>query len=156
MYRFWFFQPVFNCIGCGLGNRLNFFCLNYGFNRFQSPRYIYIYFIYFRFDYRSKRCDWSTSSVNPLLECLSYGNHECRPINELSHTVTNVSSVMNVCNNPLDPDRGGLRNTIGCLSSVIWVEKKKTKNEIHDIITSSIQVPPQDERRVVGLPLYSR
>lgn len=65
-------------------------------------------------------CDWSTSSVNPLLECLSYGNHECLPIKELSHTVTNVSSVINVCNNPLVPERGGLKNTIGCLLSVIY------------------------------------
>lgn len=64
--------------------------------------------------------DWSTSSVNPLLECLSYGNHECLPIKELSQTVTNVSSVMNVCNKPLVPDRGGLKNTIGCLLSVIY------------------------------------
>lgn len=64
--------------------------------------------------------DWSTSRVNPLLECLSYGNHECLPIKELSQTVTNVSSVMNVCNKPLVPDRGGLKNTIGCLLSVIY------------------------------------
>lgn len=68
-------------------------------------------------------CDWSTSSVNPLLECLSYGNHECLPIKELSHTVTNVSSVMNVCNKPLVPDRGGLKNTIGCLLSVIYKQR---------------------------------
>lgn len=69
--------------------------------------------------YLSKTCDWSTSRVNPLLECLSYGNHECRPIKELSQTVTNVLSVMKVWNSPLDPDRGGLKNTIGCLLSVI-------------------------------------
>lgn len=30
---------------------------------------------------------------------------------------------MKVCNNPnpLDPDRGGLKNTIGCLLSVIYI-----------------------------------
>jgi len=73
--------------------------------------------------YLSKMCDWSTSSVNPLLECLSYGNHECLPIKELSHTVTKVSSVINVCNNPLVPDLGGLKNTIGCLLSVIYKQR---------------------------------
>lgn len=70
-------------------------------------------------NYLSKTCDWSTSSVNPFVECLSYGSHECRPIKELSHTVTRVLSVMNVCSNPLGPERGGLKNTIGCLLSVI-------------------------------------